>query len=167
MNEVVVPVMFRVQDADSMVLEEPLEPAFRVGTMAIGYAEDRDLVLIECRPPAESDDFHHIQAVARGLQGRLGGVLDAPRPQDEDALLKTRKDDYPQVSVVPKPFENDARSCHPRDRKRYELKVPVWYARKHQVKTDDLPICPMFYGHEFGAELLATPEHPEPGHEIF
>ncbi|HEX9314444.1 MAG TPA: DUF3090 domain-containing protein [Actinomycetota bacterium] len=42
-------------DADSMALEEPVEPAFRVGTMAIGYAEDRDLVLIECRPPAESD----------------------------------------------------------------------------------------------------------------
>ena len=40
-------------DADSMALEEPVEPAFRVGTMAIGYAEDRDLVLIECRPPVE------------------------------------------------------------------------------------------------------------------
>ena len=43
-------------DADSMALEEPVEPAFRVGTMAIGYAEDRDLVLIECRPPAEEAD---------------------------------------------------------------------------------------------------------------
>ena len=43
-------------DADTMALEEPIEPAFRVGTMAIGYAEDRDLVLIECRPPAEADD---------------------------------------------------------------------------------------------------------------
>jgi uncharacterized repeat protein (TIGR03847 family) len=42
-------------DADSMALEEPVEPAFRVGTMAIGYAEDRDLVLIECRPPADAD----------------------------------------------------------------------------------------------------------------
>ena len=42
-------------DADSMALEEPVEPAFRVGTMAIGYAEDRDLVLIECRPPADPD----------------------------------------------------------------------------------------------------------------
>jgi len=36
-------------DADSMALEEPIEPAFRVGTVAIGYAEDRDRVLIECR----------------------------------------------------------------------------------------------------------------------
>lgn len=42
-------------DADSMALEEPIEPAFRVGTMAIGYAEDRDLVLIECRPPVDTE----------------------------------------------------------------------------------------------------------------
>ncbi|MGH2719875.1 MAG: DUF3090 domain-containing protein [Actinomycetota bacterium] len=58
-------------DADSMALEQPVTPEFRVGTMAIGYAEDRDLVLIECRaltgraepdpadpgePEAEADD---------------------------------------------------------------------------------------------------------------
>ena len=49
-------------DADSMALEEPVEPAFRVGTMAIGYAEDRDLVLIECRPPAEAPDDAELEA---------------------------------------------------------------------------------------------------------
>ena len=40
-------------DADSMALEEPIEPAFRVGTIAIGYAEERDLVLVECRALAD------------------------------------------------------------------------------------------------------------------
>ena len=40
-------------DPDDMELEQPLHPAFRVGTMAIGYVEDRDLVLIECRAGAE------------------------------------------------------------------------------------------------------------------
>jgi uncharacterized repeat protein (TIGR03847 family) len=49
-------------DADSMALEEPVEPAFRVGTMAIGYAEDRDLVLIECRPPVEGADDADLEA---------------------------------------------------------------------------------------------------------
>src|SRR5204862_5303423 len=56
-------------DADSMALEEPVEPAFRVGTMAIGYAEDRDLVLIECRTPADPelgpDDAVHAAPSAR------------------------------------------------------------------------------------------------------
>lgn len=41
-------------DAESMALEEPVTPEFRVGTIAIGYAEDRDLVLIECRAAGTS-----------------------------------------------------------------------------------------------------------------
>lgn len=56
-------------DADTMALEEPVEPAFRVGTMAIGYAEDRDLVLIECRPPAEAPDNPDAEA---GTDPELG-----------------------------------------------------------------------------------------------
>lgn len=40
-------------DPDEMVLEEPIQPAFRVASLAIGYAEDRDMVLIECRAAAE------------------------------------------------------------------------------------------------------------------
>jgi uncharacterized repeat protein (TIGR03847 family) len=43
-------------DADTMALEEPLEPAFRVGTIAIGYTEERDLVLIECRALADAPE---------------------------------------------------------------------------------------------------------------
>ena len=57
-------------DADSMALEEPVEPAFRVGTMAIGYAEDRDLVLIECRPPAEGADDADLEAAPDPGLGR-------------------------------------------------------------------------------------------------
>lgn len=36
-------------NAADMALEEPIEPAFRVGTLSLGYAHDRDLVLLECR----------------------------------------------------------------------------------------------------------------------
>lgn len=36
-------------DAQTMSLEEPLDPAFRVGSMAIGFVEERDLILLECR----------------------------------------------------------------------------------------------------------------------
>jgi uncharacterized repeat protein (TIGR03847 family) len=41
-------------DAETMALEQPVTPEFRVGTIAIGYAEDRDLVLIECRALTEA-----------------------------------------------------------------------------------------------------------------
>lgn len=43
-------------DDDSMALEEPVEAEFRVGSMVVGYAEDRDLVLIECRAQTEASD---------------------------------------------------------------------------------------------------------------
>ncbi|HLI57862.1 MAG TPA: DUF3090 domain-containing protein [Actinomycetota bacterium] len=54
-------------DADSMALEQPVTPEFRVGTIAIGYAEDRDLVLIECR----------------ALTGNPGDEPAEPEPGDE------------------------------------------------------------------------------------
>lgn len=117
-------------------------------------------------PPNDDPGFLQIRTATRGAQARQCGVLDAPRPYEDNALLKTRKEDYPQVSVIPEPFAEEARAAKPRDRKRYELKVPVWYARKHRV-ADDLPVCPMGYDAEYGAELLATEEHPEPGKLIF
>lgn len=117
--------------------------------------------------PSNDPGFRQIRGATRDAQGRQHGVLDAPRPYEDDALLKTRKEDYPQVSVIPEPFAEKAREAKPRDRKRYELKVPVWYARKNRVPTDDLPVCPMGYDDEFGAKLLATDEHPDPGNMIF
>lgn len=45
-----------VWDPDSMALEEPIEPAFRVGTLVLGYADSRDLVLIECRAREDSSE---------------------------------------------------------------------------------------------------------------
>lgn len=110
---------------------------------------------------APNDDS--IRRITRDVQARQHGVLDCPRPYEENALMKTRKEDYPQVSVIPEPFAEKARAARPRDRKRYELKVPVWYARNHGVPADDLPVCPMGYDEEFGAELLATDANPDPG----
>ena len=133
---------------------------------------ERDLIgLVEqayagCDFAAE-EAFGRIQHATREVQRRLSGVLDSPRPREEDALLKTRPEDYPQVSVIPECFAGEARSRAPRERRLYELKVPVWYARRFPVALDDLPICPMAYGPEYGAELLPIPDHSEPGHEIF
>ncbi|HEU5119244.1 MAG TPA: CRISPR-associated helicase Cas3' [Isosphaeraceae bacterium] len=117
--------------------------------------------------PKDDEGFRGIQRATKNIQDRLCGVLDAPRPYEDDALLKTRKDDYPQISVIPEPFAEEAFKSRPRDRKRFELKVPVWYARQHLDKSKDLPICAMHYDDEFGAELLATSEEPVPGNLIF
>jgi uncharacterized repeat protein (TIGR03847 family) len=44
---------------EEMELEGPLEPEWRVGRLAIGYAEDRDLIMLEVEelvPEAEEDE---------------------------------------------------------------------------------------------------------------
>ncbi len=117
--------------------------------------------------PSASEEFKSIQKATRDFQIRKDGVLDSPRPQEEDAMQKTRKDDYPQVSVIPDCFSDQVNACPPTQRRRYELKVPVWYARQHKVRTDDIPLCPMGYDPDFGVELLPSLEHLEPGHEIY
>ncbi len=47
-------------DPAGLDLEEPLEPDFRVGPMALGYDEDRDLVILQCEelvPESDEDEF--------------------------------------------------------------------------------------------------------------
>lgn len=69
-------------DADSMALEQPIGARFRVGTIAIGYAEDRDLVLLECRArtgPAgmgpEGEGVEGIEDVAPGDEDTAGSTV--------------------------------------------------------------------------------------------
>ena len=121
----------------------------------------------EGHDPSASEEFGEAQSVTLGLQSGLAGVLDAPKPHEIDALAKTRKESYLQMSVIPALFEEAALAGPIGERKRYELKVPVWYARKHKVQADDIPICPMGYGAELGAELIASLEHPEPNQLIY
>lgn len=43
-------------DPAGLDLEEPLEPDFRVGPMALGYDEDRDLVILQCEEFVGEED---------------------------------------------------------------------------------------------------------------
>jgi uncharacterized repeat protein (TIGR03847 family) len=47
-----------VPDPSSLDLEEPVDPAFRVGQIGLGYEEDRDLVLLQCDEyvPEDADE---------------------------------------------------------------------------------------------------------------
>jgi CRISPR-associated endonuclease/helicase Cas3 len=118
--------------------------------------------------PKDDEAYKTIRNIVDGIQGVQQGVLDCPNPYEDEALAKTRKDAYPQVSVIPEQFEVKAVEAKPYERKKYELKVPVWYAREHHISIGDgkLPICPMDYSDEFGAELRKTEKHPDPGSMI-
>lgn len=74
------------QEDPPMDLEEPIEAMFRVGTLALGYAEDRDLVLIECRAlAAEGEEspaarFWITKAQLEALSARGMEVASQGRP---------------------------------------------------------------------------------------
>lgn len=74
------------QEDPAMDLEEPIEAMFRVGTVALGYAEDRDLVLIECRALAPEGEespaarFWITKAQLEALSARGMEVASQGRP---------------------------------------------------------------------------------------
>lgn len=57
-----------VPDPSSLDLEEPVAPAFRVGQIALGYDDARDLVLIECEEFVPEDEE---EPVAEPQRARL------------------------------------------------------------------------------------------------
>ena len=57
---------------------------------------------------------------------------------------KTRLSEYPTAQRHPRPVPCRSSEIAPRGRRRFELKVPVWYARVTKLEGDnpeDLPIC--------------------------
>ncbi len=114
-------------------------------------------------------DYLGIQSETLELQKRLTGVLDSPRPYEDDSLLKTRLDSYAQATVIPSKYADDCKSGRFKERRKYELKVPVWYAskNKHEEATPDLPICDMEYDEQYGARLLPVDHISDPGNLVF
>lgn len=52
-------------DAEEMALEQPIDPAFRVGNMGLGYDESEDLLVLVSREIASSEEAADDAAVAR------------------------------------------------------------------------------------------------------
>jgi uncharacterized repeat protein (TIGR03847 family) len=58
---------------ETLELEPPLEPLWRAGRLSIGYAEDRDLMLLELEELIEGDENE-------GEEGAEGDEPDLPEP---------------------------------------------------------------------------------------
>jgi uncharacterized repeat protein (TIGR03847 family) len=58
-------------DPDTLDLEEPVIPEFRVGRIGLGYDEERDLVLIQCDEFVPEDEDDDAEPENRGDLGRL------------------------------------------------------------------------------------------------
>jgi CRISPR-associated endonuclease/helicase Cas3 len=137
------------------------------------YTEQQLLDLVESvyagKDLAIHDSFRLIQSKTLGLQDQLSGVLDAPRPYETDTLLKTRLENYAQQTAIPRRFADKCKDASPMTRRKYELKVPLWYFKQFKDTTapEDLPLCAMDYDEQFGAQLHTSATHVDPGNFIF
>ena len=137
------------------------------------FTEQQLLDLVESvyagKDLAKHDSFRLIQRKTTGLQDQLSGVLDAPRPYETDMLLKTRLENYAQQTVIPGMFADKCKDASYMTRRKYELKVPLWYFKqfKDREAAEDLPLCAMDYDEQYGAQLLPLDTIPNPGNFIF
>jgi uncharacterized repeat protein (TIGR03847 family) len=83
--------------SEELGLEPPLEPLWRAGRLSIGYAEERDLMLLEIEELVEPDDEPEVEsedAPEDEADDEPGGVLgtetDGPEP-DRVRLWATRE----------------------------------------------------------------------------
>lgn len=107
---------------------------------------------------SQSDAFLQIKTQTEQEQVRLAGVLDSPRPEEDNNSLVTRLIEYEQISVIPSRYETNVMECEPKDRRRYELKMPVWYAKDQGEFKPEINgrICQMIYDDFLGGKFLPS-----------
>lgn len=100
--------------------------------------------------PRDHPAFQAATVTVREVQTRLAGVLD--RTLGEERLL-TRLESYYQVSVIPFQFRDEVLAVHPRERRRYEVKMPWWYVKRCREEIDGITFCRMEYDKRLGARF--------------
>ncbi|MEZ6127251.1 MAG: CRISPR-associated helicase Cas3' [Planctomycetaceae bacterium] len=137
------------------------------------FTEQQLLDLVESvyagKDLAKHHSFLRIQRATEGIQDQLSGVLDSPRPYETDTLLKTRLENYAQQTAIPEKFATLCENASHMTRRKYELKVPLWYFQKFKIRdaAEDLPLCAMEYDEVYGAQLHTSSTCPDPGNFIF
>ena len=100
------------------------------------------------------DEFILAQQTVLQDQRRFSGILDPVRGHEE--RRNTRISNYEQQSVIPHEFKNEVMSlANPKDRRFYELKMPVWYIKKHSWSDEDglFLFCEMEYDFHLGGRF--------------
>lgn len=132
-----------------------LERSWQTFTGRQGLVTERDLIkMVEDvyagLDPREHPAFLAARDTVRDVQTRLAGVLD--RTLGEERLL-TRLESYYQVSVIPFQFRNEVLAVRPRERRRYEVKMPWWYVKRCREEIEGITFCRMEYDKRSGARF--------------
>lgn len=103
---------------------------------------------------SSNPDFAAASLQYAATQDRLMAILDNTYFEGENPDECTRKLDYLTETVVPLCLREEALAADLRSRKKFELKMPLWYVRKHKMIEQDILFCDMIYDSEYGAQYL-------------
>jgi CRISPR-associated endonuclease/helicase Cas3 len=100
----------------------------------------------------ETEPFCVALDMYRQTQKKRMAIFDSRFGEDEQEV--TRRSDYETVSVIPYCFYEEVVSLPPRERRWYEVKVPLWYFMKHKkALSSGLCFCDLEYDKNTGAYL--------------
>ena len=145
----------RVEQAPEEAL---LERSFRAFSEVSGKnLTEQDLLNLmeQVYAGKQVQDHPHFKEIQLGIEeyqkNKVLGILDAL--WDEDEILRTRLERYHQENVIPLQFREEVFSILPRERRRYEVKMPWWYVKKNGEREDDILFCVMEYDKHLGARF--------------
>ncbi|MDO9527709.1 MAG: CRISPR-associated helicase Cas3' [Syntrophales bacterium] len=75
-------------------------------------------------------------------------ILDSRLGEDDQEITRLQK--YETISVIPILFKEDVLKLKPQGRRRYEVKIPLWYAMKHKIEERGILFCEMDYNDKIG-----------------
>jgi CRISPR-associated endonuclease/helicase Cas3 len=106
----------------------------------------------------QSDIFVDAGKQYAEIQDTLMEIFDNPNKFEDK--IKTRKEDYLQIPVIPLKFRDRVTSLDfsPSKRRLYEVKMPYWYVRKHKEVHDEIMFCEMNYDSDIGASFADDTE---------
>ena len=151
----------------SKKIYESLDAGLLERTMSVVLGEKADLTeadlisiverVYEGCSVSDNQDFRQASDQYRKTQEKLMDVLDYPYSEEEEEEV-TRKVTYLQVPVIPLCFKEGVLALIPRERRRFEVKMPQWYVKKHRSETDGILFCDMEYDETYGAGYLDESE---------
>jgi CRISPR-associated endonuclease/helicase Cas3 len=106
----------------------------------------------------QSENFIDASKQYQEIQDTLMEIFDNPNKFEDK--IKTRKEEYLQVPVIPLQFRNliSSLDISPSKRRLYEVKMPYWYVRKHKELHDEIMFCEMNYDSDIGASFSDDPK---------
>jgi CRISPR-associated endonuclease/helicase Cas3 len=127
--------------------------AFKEAPSEIAEQDLVDIVDLVYRDISIDDSEHFKMALEQyklSQKARMG-IFDSRFGEDKQEV--TRQPKYETVSVIPLCFLEKVLNSAPKERRRYELKVPLWYAMAHKQYQGEILFCDMIYDDNLGGIL--------------